>query len=132
MKKKYFLQALTIMIFLSFRIGYPQSNVITLKALPGGTEGNSFYSDSSVLSVSAAGVVTYSNSTTTDDWSVTASTVTPSGALSKTFSVLMGGMSSVDQTEGNNYGKKILDGGIDRASDGALGIRGGTNGIDVN
>jgi hypothetical protein len=133
MKKKYVLNALTFLVFLTLSAVYAQSNVITLKALPGGTEGNSFYSDSSILSVSAAGVVTYFNSTTTDDWSVTASTVTPSGALSKTFSVLMGGMSSVDQTEGNNYGKKIQDGGIDRASDGALGIRGGTgNGIDVN
>lgn len=67
MKKKYFLQALTIMIFLSFRIVYPQSNKITLKSIPRGTEGTTAFTDSSILSVSATGVVTYSNSNTTND-----------------------------------------------------------------
>ncbi len=133
MKKKYVLKALTFLVFLTLSGVYAQSNVITLKALPGGTEGNSFYSDSSVLSVSAAGVVTYSNSTTTDDWGVTASTVTPSGALSKTFSVTLGGMATVNTTAGGSFGQKLTDGGVDRASDGLLGIRGGIGGgIDLN
>jgi hypothetical protein len=133
MTKKYLLHLVLIIVSITTITGHAQSNIITLNALPGGTEGTTVFTDSSILSISAAGVVTYSNSNTTDDWGVTASTVTQSGALSKTFSVLMGGMASVDVTEGNNYGKKILDGGIDRASDGALGIRGGAGGgIDVN
>ena len=133
MTKKYLLHLVLIIVSITTITGHAQSNIITLNALPGGTEGTTVFTDSSILSISAAGVVTYSNSNTTDDWGVTASTVTQSGALSKTFSVLMGGMTTVDVTQGNNYGKKILDGGIDRASDGALGIRGGVGGgIDVN
>ena len=123
----------TIIAFLTTTFVYAQNNIITLKSLPGGSEGETTYADSSIIGINASGVVSYSNSSATDDWSVTSSTVTQSGALSKTFSVLIGGMASVDQTEGKSYGKKILDGGIDRASDGALGIRGGVGGgIDVN
>jgi Heparinase II/III-like protein len=133
MKKIYLRNALTFLVFLTLSSVYAQSNVITLKALPGGSEGTTVFSDSSVLNVSAAGVVTYSNSTTTDDWGVTASTVTQSGALNKTFSVLMGGISSVNTTAGGSFGQKLTDGGVDRASDGLLGIRGSTGGgIDLN
>lgn len=108
-------------------------NTITLNALPGGTEGTTVFTDSSILSINAFGGVTYKNSNTTDDWGVTASTVTPSGALNKTFGVTIGGMSTVNTTEGRNYGQKLTDGGIDRASDGSLGIRSGLGGgIDNN
>ena len=124
---------LMLIAFLVTIVGYTQSETITLNALPGGTEGTTVFTDSSTLSINASGVVSYNNSNSFDDWGVSASTITASGALNKTFGVLIGGMASVDQTEGNNYGKKILDGGIDRASDGALGIRGGAgNGVDVN
>jgi hypothetical protein len=133
MKKKYVSYIFIIVISLLSISNYAQSNTITLNALPNGTEGTATYTDSSLLSINASGVVSYSNSNTFDDWGVTASTITPSGALNKTFGVLIGGMASVDVTEGKNYGKKVLDGGIDRATDGALGIRGGLgNGIDVN
>ena len=81
-----------------------QNNIITLKALPGGTEGTTVFTDSSILSINAFGGVTYNNSNSSDDWSVTASTVTQSGALNKTFSVTIGGMSTVNTKEGKNYG----------------------------
>ncbi|ADY53037.1 hypothetical protein Pedsa_2492 [Pseudopedobacter saltans DSM 12145] len=108
-------------------------NAITLVALPGGTEGDDKYTDSSILQISSAGAVSYYNSNTSDDWGVSASTITPSGALGKTFSITFGGMSAVKTTEGNDFGKMITAGGIDRASTGPIGIRGGiSNGIDPN
>lgn len=110
-----------------------QNNIITLKALPGGTEGTTVFTDSSILSINASGVVSYSNSSATDDWGVTASTVTQTGALGKTFAVNIGGFTNVNSAEGRNYGQKITDGGIDRAADGALGIRSGLGGgIEIN
>ena len=123
----------SIIAFLATTFGYAQNNIITLKALPGGTEGTTVFTDSSILSINAFGGVTYNNSNSSDDWSVTASTVTQSGALNKTFGVTIGGMSTVSTTEGKNYGQKLTDGGIDRASDGALGIRSGLGGgIEIN
>jgi hypothetical protein len=131
---KKFIFSFTIgLIIIAFPFVGNAQNTITLNALPGGTEGTTTYSDSSILSINAFGGVTYKNSNTTDDWGVTASTVTPSGALNKTFGVTIGGMSTVNTTEGRNYGQKLTDGGIDRASDGSLGIRSGLGGgIDNN
>ncbi|GEM_PF-221363 len=112
--------------------GYAQ-NIITLTPLPGGTEGDDRYTDSSTLQINSAGVVSYYNSNSYDDWSVSASTVTPTGALGKTFAITFGGMSSVRTTAGNDFGKMISAGGIDRAATGPLGIRGGvSNGFDPN
>jgi hypothetical protein len=133
MKHNFFPYFLLFSLVLVFQFGFAQDNTITLKALAGGTEGATVYSDTSVLSINAAGVVTYSNSTAFDDWSVSASTITPSGALNKTFGVTIGGMATVNTEEGLSYGKKITDGGIDRASDGALGVRTGLGGgIEIN
>ena len=132
MKKKYLFYVVICFLSLTTISSYAQ-NTISLNPLPGGSEGNALFTDSSTLSVSAAGVVTYSNSSATDDWGVTATTVTASGALSKTFNVTIGGMATANTTPGGDYGQKLTDGGIDRASDGLLGIRGGTGGgIDLN
>ncbi|UGU15947.1 T9SS type A sorting domain-containing protein [Sinomicrobium kalidii] len=112
-------------------VGYAQKNTITLDPLPGGSEGNSRYTDASTLQIDASGTVTYYNSNSYDDWDVTATEVTQSGALDKTFDITFGGMGSVNTTEGNNYGAMTSPGGIDRASSGILGVRGGIgNGID--
>ena len=133
MKKSIVSFGVSIMAFLATIFGYAQNNIITLNALPGGTEGLTTFTDTSTLSINAFGGVTYKNSSSADDWGVTASTVTPSGALNKTFGVTIGGMSTVNTTEGRNYGQKLTDGGIDRASDGALGIRSGLGGgIEIN
>ena len=131
---KKFIFSFTIgLIIIAFPFVGNAQNTITLNALPGGTEGTTTYTDSSIFSVSASGVVTYKNSNSTDDWGITASTVTPSGALNKTFGVTIGGMSTVNTTEGRNYGQKLTDGGIDRASGGELGIRTGAGGgIEIN
>ena len=133
MKKIYYIFQLTIVFTLMTIAVSAQNNIITLNALPGGSEGDALFSDSSTLSVSAAGVVSYNNSSATDDWGVTASTITQSGALSKTFNVTIGGMATVNTTVGGSYGQKLTDGGIDRASGGELGVRGGAGGgIEVN
>jgi hypothetical protein len=133
MKKSIISLGVSIIAFLATTFGYAQNNIITLNALPGGTEGLTTFTDTSTLSINAFGGVTYKNSSSADDWGVTASTVTPSGALNKTFGVTIGGMSTVNTTEGRNYGQKLTDGGIDRASDGALGIRSGLGGgIEIN
>lgn len=133
MKKSIISFGISIIVFWATTFGYAQNNIITLNALPGGTEGTAVFTDSSILSINAFGGVTYNNSTTTDDWSVEATKITQSGALNKTFGVTIGGMSAVNTTEGKNYGQKITDGGIDRAADGALGIRSGLGGgIEIN
>ncbi|MBC9798030.1 T9SS type A sorting domain-containing protein [Sinomicrobium weinanense] len=129
MKKNYEL----IVLFFSLLAGscYAQNNTIVLDPLPGGSEGNTRYTDASTLQTDASGTVSYYNSNSYDDWSVTATTVTPTGALDKTFAITFGGMAGVNTTEGNDFGEMTSPGGIDRASDGALGIRGGIgNGID--
>lgn len=132
MNKRYVRCIVNIVISLIASFGYAQ-NIITLTSVPGGTEGTTTFTDTSTLSINAAGVVSYSNSNATDDWSVTAGAVTQSGALSRTFGVVINGVAGVDRDEGKNYGKKITDGGIDRATDGALGILGGVGGgIDIN
>ncbi|TZF83295.1 T9SS type A sorting domain-containing protein [Pedobacter sp. BS3] len=116
--------------FLLICTGYAQ-NTITLTPLPGGSEGDSWYTDASVLQIDASGNTSYYNSNSSDDWSVAASTVTPTGALNKTFAITFGGMASVNTTEGNDFGKMLSPAGIDRAAGGQLGIRGGGgNGID--
>lgn len=120
-------------VFLVTSFIYAQNNTITLRALPGGTEGPTVFTDTATLTINAAGAVSYSGSTAADDWSISPGTVTQSGALNKIFGVVLNGFSSVVRTEGKDYGKKIADGGIDRATDGAMGIRGGTDdGINVN
>jgi hypothetical protein len=132
-KIKYVYGVLLLVISLITSNSYAQTNAITLKSLPSGSQGPSVFTDSSTLSINASGVVSYSNSNSTDDWSLSAGTITQSGALSKTFGLVINGVSSVDKVEGKNFGKKILDGGLDRATDGAIGIRGGLDsGVNVN
>ncbi|ACU04851.1 T9SS type A sorting domain-containing protein [Pedobacter heparinus] len=124
----------TIILFFFTCAGYAQnSNTILLVPSPTGSEADNKYTDSSIFFINAAGAVSYYNSNASDDWTVTGTTVTATGALNKTFTITFGGMHSVKTTEGNNFGEMISAAGIDRASNGALGIRGGiSNGIDPN
>lgn len=110
------------MILLSFGLVYPQRNTITLKSLLGGSEGDTLYTDSSTLSVSATRVVSYSNSSATNDWGVTASTGKPSGSLNKTFEGPIWCNGMVNTIEGSNCDRKITDSVIDLAFDGAIGL----------
>jgi hypothetical protein len=125
-----------LIICLSFFSGiniHAQNNIITLKSLPGGTEGNSIFTDKSTIYINPLGVAVYKSSNSFDDWSVSSTQIKATGALDKTFEVLLGGMASVNTAEGKDYGRKLTNGGIDRASNGAIGVRGGVgNAIDVN
>lgn len=124
---------LLILVSLCSSNGFAQNNIITLKALAGGSEGNATYTDRSTIYINPTGFASNKDSNAFDDWSVTSTSITPLGSLDKTFEILFGGMATVNTTEGINYGKKLTDGGIDRASTGELGIRGSIgNAIDVN
>lgn len=110
-----------------------QDNIITLKSLPGGSEGNTKYTDRSAIYINPSGLAVYRDNDQFSDFSVTSSKIIPSGALDKTFELLIGGMATVNTIEGKDYGRKLTNGGLDRASNGAIGIRGGAgNAIDVN
>lgn len=100
-----------------------QDNIITLKSLSIGSEGNTKYTDKSPIFINSSGVATYKNSGQSDDFSVNSSSVTVVGALGKSFEVFLGGMATVNTNEGKDYGKKLTDGGIDRDSQGAIGVR---------
>lgn len=124
-----------ILFVLSFSIATlnSQTNIITLKSTAQGSEGNSKFTDNSTIFINSSGVASYQNSSTHDDWTVSSTTVTPSGAKNKTFEILFGGMATVNVNAGIDFGKLITAGGIDRANDGALGVRGGGgNGINQN
>jgi len=56
-----------LITFLVTIVVYTQSETITLNALPRGNEGTTIFTDTSILSISTSGVVTYSNSNTFDD-----------------------------------------------------------------
>ncbi|WP_113661510.1 T9SS type A sorting domain-containing protein [Pedobacter nanyangensis] len=129
MNRNYLLFTL-LLFFIGIDRNYAQ-NTITLTPNINGTEGNTVFTDASTIVISSSGAASYYNSNSSDDWSVAATTITQSGALNKTFDITWGGMASVITSGGDNYGKMLTAGGIDRSSSGQLGIRNGTNaGID--
>ena len=130
MKKNIFA---AIVFYLLFAYAGHAQNTITLTPTVAGTEGDAVFADVSTIAISSTGVVSYYNSGPSDDWSITSTNVTQSGAKGKTFGITWGGMSSVITAAGDDYGKVNAAGGIDRSSLGQLGIRGGANaGIDPN
>ncbi|TZF83182.1 T9SS type A sorting domain-containing protein [Pedobacter sp. BS3] len=132
MKKNYTPKLIVAIAFLFSGIAQSNAQTITLTPSATGSEADALYTDASTLQVNASGVVSYYNSSGSDDWTVSAETITQTGALNKTFTINWGGMATVNTTEGSNYGKMLTAGGIDRDGSGLLGIRGTTNGIDNN
>jgi hypothetical protein len=124
---------LFILFVLSFSMATlnSQNNVITLKSTPNGSEGNSKFTDNSTIFINSSGVASYQNTNQYDDWTVSSTTVTPSGAKNKSFNILFGGMATTDTNVGIDYGKLLTAGGIDRANNGALGIK-SSNGNGIN
>ncbi len=102
-----------------------QSNVMTFKALPLGSEGETKYTDSSPVTIEE-GVPTTPGSEH-DDWSVEGS-VSVEAALNMAFSIEFGGIKTINAEAGDDFGKLITAGGIDRNSTGNLGVRGGKGG----
>jgi len=94
--------------------------------------------DDSTISVDVAGVVTIGSDYTPTATAPTSGTVNTTGSViitaarEKTFSVRLSAGSVVDQTVGATYGAITTTGGIQRASDGGIGVTstGVSSGID--
>ena len=94
--------------------------------------------DDSTITVDAAGVVTIGSDYTptaslpTSGTVNTTGTVILTGARDKIYSVRLSAGSVVDQTLGTSYGAITTTGGIQRASDGGIGVTstGASSGID--
>jgi Secretion system C-terminal sorting domain len=94
--------------------------------------------DDSTITIDAAGVVTIGSDYTptaslpTSGTVNTTGTVLITGARDKTFSIRLSAGSVVDQTVGASYGAITTAGGINRSSDGGLGVTstGASSGID--
>ena len=90
-------------------------------------------SDDSSITIDAAGVVTIaSDYTPTAASGNTTGIVSISGAKDKTISIQLNAGSVIDQTPGTSYGAITTTGGIQRSSDGGLGVTstGASSGID--
>jgi hypothetical protein len=90
-------------------------------------------SDDSSITIDAAGVVTIASDYTPAAASGnTTGTVSISGAKDKTISIQLNAGSVVDQTPGTSYGAITTTGGIQRSSDGGIGVtsNGASSGID--
>lgn len=104
-----------------------QAQEIELDPLGGGSEGNSFFTDETIITVSAAGVVSFPG-LAADDWARIGGTdITLAGAQDKTFTIFLKGVSVTNETDDENLGDITTAGGVDRAGAGDLGIRTGAN-----
>ena len=118
----------------------PVANTIRLTSLSpanGGTTSTAtpliIPSDDSSITIDAAGVVTIASDYTPAAASGnTTGTVSISGAKDKTISIQLNAGSVVDQTPGTSYGAITTTGGIQRSSDGGIGVtsNGASSGID--
>lgn len=128
MKKTTLKNRLSVAMLILAGTVYSQDNIVLLTSLPTGSEANSLTEDTSTFNISALGVVT---DTSLDqalvnpkpDWGITSTGVNLADALGKDFSMKMKPALVIDQTPGTTYGAITTLGGIDRAGDGALGIR---------
>ena len=125
----------------------PVNNLIRLISLAptaGGTTSlagppiSLFTDDDSAIIIDAAGVVTIGTDFTPTATAPTTGTVNTTGSIlltgakDKTFSIRLSAGSLVDQTIGASYGAITTTGGIQRASDGGIGVTstGASSGID--
>lgn len=129
------------------QITTPVNNLIRLISLTptaGGTTSlagppiSLFTDDDSAIIIDAAGVVTIGTDFTPTATAPTTGTVNTTGSIlltgakDKTFSIRLSAGSLVDQTIGASYGAITTTGGIQRASDGGIGVTstGASSGID--
>jgi hypothetical protein len=100
------------------------NNLVRLTSLAAGSEGSTLASDNSDITIDAAGLVTIATDfTPTAASGNTTGTVLIGGARDKTFTIQMNVGLTVDQTAGPTFGAITTTGGIDRAGDGAIGVR---------
>jgi hypothetical protein len=97
-----------------------------------GMEGNSLYYDTSELHIDANGDASIGGQSLTYAWRVNGGTNINNADNSKFF-FRWKAMATTDTTQGVNYGALLTPAGMDRASTGELGVRGGAGaGIDPN
>jgi hypothetical protein len=86
-------------------------------------ESSTLASDDTILTIDAAGATTVSAAD--PDYTINAATgtVNLAGALNQSITIRLRAGLVVDQTAGTTYGAITTTGGIDRASDGAIGVR---------
>ena len=129
MKKFDLKKGLTVFLLIITAAMYSQTaNTIRLTSsgstvAPVPDEGTSLFQDDTTLSIDAAGAVTVN--ALDPDYTLGSNTgvVTFADALNKTFNIRLKGAQVIDQTPGPTYGAISTAGGIDRASDGAIGVR---------
>lgn len=143
MKKITLQLAFTVLMLVSAGSVYGQTavaNTIRLTSLSpanGGTTSTAtpliISSDDSSIIIDAAGVVTIASDYTPAAASgTTTGVVSIAGAKDKTISIQLNAGSVIDQTPGTSYGAITTTGGIQRSSDGGLGVTstGASSGID--
>jgi hypothetical protein len=152
MKKNTLKNCLVVAMFVLAGTVYSQTTtpvnnlirLVSLNTVAGGTSSvagppiSLITEDDSAITIDAAGVVTIGSDYTptaslpTSGTVNTTGTVIITGARDKTFSVRLSAGSVVDQTLGTSYGAITTTGGIQRASDGGIGVTstGASSGID--
>jgi hypothetical protein len=106
--------------------------VLDLPTPTTGLEGNSLFFDASELHIDSSGAASIGGEYLSYAWRVNGGTNINSADNTKFF-FRWKGMATTDVTTGTNYGALLTPAGIDRASDGAMGIRTGAGaGIDPN
>jgi len=127
-------KGLVLFLFIFTAAIYSQNNTIRLTSSGvSGDEGNTLAQDDTVINIDASGVVSIDSADADYTLGSNTGTLKIPGTSSKSFTVRLKAGLTIDQTSGNTYGAIKETAGIDRANDGALGIRGGAgNGIDNN
>jgi hypothetical protein len=106
--------------------------VLDLPTPTTGLEGNSLFYDTSELHIDANGDASIGGEYLSYAWRVNGDTNINSVDNTKFF-FRWKGMATTDINQGANYGALLTPAGMDRATDGALGVRGGAGaGIDPN
>ena len=110
--------------------GQGPDNTIRLVSVNGGSESNTLAFDVTPVNIDGAGVVTMGTpdyalnpNLAPNVWPNTTGDVKIGGALGLSFDVRLAVGLVYDQTAGSSYGAITTTGGIDRASDGAIGVR---------
>ncbi|SHF56354.1 Por secretion system C-terminal sorting domain-containing protein [Mariniphaga anaerophila] len=96
-----------------------------------GLEGNTLYYDESPLGINTSGDAYIGGFASRYGWNVYGNSDIDD-IMGKQFLFRYAAMGTTNTSAGDSYGDILSQAGIDRANDGILGVRGGTNGIDPN
>lgn len=136
MKKITLKNGLATAMFILAGTVYSQDNIVLFSSLGTGSEANTLSEDISTFNISASGVITDTSlnvglTTPSPDWGITSTGVNLTDALSKDFSMKLKVGAVINQTSGPDYGSITTLGGINRGSDGTLGVRKVDSGANI-